>query len=60
MIAPRGNQRRVVQILVEGTLDGQTIIRGAALNLVFEEEPFRIKTTPEGREIREVQARRVG
>ena len=60
VIAPRGAARRVVEVLVEGSVDGAVVTRGAVLNLVFEEEPSRIVTTPDGRQVREVRARRVG
>ena len=56
LIAHRGKGRRVVQILVEGEVDGLTVTRGAVLNLVFEDEPSRLVITPDGRQIHEVRA----
>ena len=60
LIVPRGKARRVVQIRVEGMRDGVPITRGAVLNIVLEDEPYRIITTPDGRRVREVPARRIG
>lgn len=60
LIAPKGGARRVVQIRVEARHDGVPITRGATLNVAFEEEPHRIVTTPDGRRVREVSARRIG
>lgn len=60
LVAPRGNSRRTVEILVEGRQDGVLISRGAVLNLSFEDEPSRIVTTPDGRRVREVRARKIG
>jgi hypothetical protein len=60
LIAPPGTARRTVEIVVEGSVDGVPITRGAILNLALEDEPSRIVTTPDGRRIREVPARRIG
>ncbi len=60
VIAPRGNSRRTVEIIVEARQDGVLITRGGVLNLNFEPEPSRIVTAPGGRRVREVQARKIG
>lgn len=60
VIAPSDRRRRTVEVEVEYSVDGVRFTQGAALNLVFEEEPSRVVTTPDGRRVREVAARRVG
>ena len=60
LLLPRGNDRRTVTVVAEAMIDGYRLSRSAVLNLVFEPEPFRLVTTPDGRRIREVPARRVG
>lgn len=59
LIAPRGPGRSTVEVRVEGFADGTRITRGAVLNLVFQEEPGRVVTAPDGTRIHEVRAKRV-
>jgi hypothetical protein len=55
-----GAPRRTVEVMVEGTADGVRITGGAVLNLVFEPEPDRLVTDPDGETVHEVPARRIG
>jgi len=58
--APSDRRRRTLEVEVEYFVDGVRFTRGAILNVVFEAEASRIVTTPDGRRIREVAARRIG
>ncbi len=57
---PPGRARRTVDFQVRAEIDGWPVVRGASLNLVFDAEPSRSVTAPDGRRIREVAARRIG
>jgi hypothetical protein len=59
-MTPPGRERRTVEIVVEGEVDGLSIRRGTVLNLAYDQEPHRTVTTPDGRRVREVAARRIG
>ena len=58
---PISTQRRTVSVTAEAWSDGVRITRTTILNLLpGGGEPARTVTTPDGRRIREVEARRVG
>jgi len=58
--APSDRTRRTVEVQVQYSVDGIRYTQGAVLNLVFEEEASRTVTTPDGRRVHEVAARRIG
>jgi hypothetical protein len=60
LLVPADGRRRTVDVVVEGTVNGVRLRRGASLNLLPGREPFRIVTEPDGRRVREVKARRIG
>lgn len=60
VLLPTDGRRRTVDVVVEATVNGVHLQRGASLNLMPGREPFREITEPGGRKIREVRARRIG
>lgn len=53
---PNDRQRRVIEVVFEGTVDGVPLRRAAAVNLnPGGPEPGRVVVTPDGRQVREVR-----
>jgi hypothetical protein len=59
VVTPLGRTRRTVEVRVEGIQDGVVWSTATTLNLLFDEEPSRLVTAPDGTGILEVPARRI-